>query len=121
MKVYKYRAFSKWAKNENLDELLLKEAINEIEQGLFDANLGGNLYKKRIRRTGRGKSGGYRTFIAFKQGDKAIFLFGFAKNVQENITGKELEVLQNLGRNYFLLPMNKIHEAVKIGELIEVL
>ena len=121
MKVYKHQIFAKWVKKEQIDDLSLKEAINEIEQGLFDANLGGNLYKKRVRRAGHGKSGGYRTFIALKRGDKAIFVYGFSKNERENITGKELEILQNLGRNYFFLPMNKIHEAVKIGELIEVL
>lgn len=120
MKVYKNRLFTKWAKTENINDKALKTAIEEIEQGLFDAKLGGNIYKKRVPRKGEGKRGGYRTFLAFKSGDKAIFIFGFAKNERENITGKEEEGLKELCRYYFLLSDVKISEAVKEGELTEV-
>ena len=100
MKIYKHRIFAKWAKAEKIDSLTLKKAISEIEQGLFDANLGGNLYKKRIARKGQGKSGGYRSIVAFKKDDKAVFIIGFAKSERENLTDKELEALKKLGNDY---------------------
>ena len=120
MKIYKNRIFTNWAKDERINDATLKTAIDEIEQGLFDAKLSGNLYKKRVPRKGEGKRAGYRTFIAFKSGDKAIFVFGFPKSERENITGKEREGLQELGQYYLLLSDFEISKAIKAGELIEV-
>jgi hypothetical protein len=34
-----------------------------MTEGLFDADLGGGLFKKRIARQGQGKSGGFRTLV----------------------------------------------------------
>jgi hypothetical protein len=53
--------------------------------GLYDAELGGGLFKKRIARPGQGKRGGYRTLIASNKGDKWFFVFGFPKNERSNI------------------------------------
>ena len=50
-----------------------------IESGLVDARLGGFLVKKRIAGFGRGKSGGYRTIIAHRQGDRVVFVHGFPR------------------------------------------
>jgi hypothetical protein len=41
---------------------------------LVDARLGGFLIKKRVAGFGRGKSGGYRTIVAYRQGDRVVFL-----------------------------------------------
>jgi hypothetical protein len=46
----------------------------EMNQGLYDARLGGSVFKKRIPLDGRGKRGGARTILAFK---KMIGLFIF--------------------------------------------
>jgi hypothetical protein len=32
-----------------------------------------------------GKSGGYRSIILFRRGERAFFVYGFAKNDQDNI------------------------------------
>ena len=32
------------------------------------------------RAEGQGRSGGYRTMIAFNQNDRSFFMYGFAKN-----------------------------------------
>lgn len=45
--------------------------------GRYDANLGSNIYEKRIRFKGQGKSGSGRTIICFKINDRAIFIHGF--------------------------------------------
>jgi hypothetical protein len=49
-----------------------------MTEGLYEADLGGGLVKKRVARTGQGKSGGFRTLVATNRGDLWIFVFGFA-------------------------------------------
>lgn len=43
------KQFAKWASKQNLRENELADAISEVQDGNVDANLGGCLYKKRIR------------------------------------------------------------------------
>lgn len=85
MHVFKHRSFHQWAKSEGLEDAMLKNAIQEMENGLYEANLGSGLYKKRVAMAGKGKRGGYRTLIAFKGNDKAFFIYGFAKNVRADV------------------------------------
>jgi hypothetical protein len=47
MTIYKTRWFARWARKEGLGDKLLCEAVEEMSEGLFEANLGGNLFKKR--------------------------------------------------------------------------
>jgi len=82
--------FSKWASKQNIPASELFTALTEIQGGKFEANLGGNVYKKRIRFDGQGKSGSGRTIICYKKGDIAIFVHGFAKNEKSNLSKKEL-------------------------------
>ena len=91
MRIFKHKAFIRWATDEGLTDKPLKEAVLEMEQGLYEANLGSGLYKKRIAMpgSGKGKSSGYRTLVACKLHDKAFFLYGFAKSERDNITDSE--------------------------------
>ena len=73
----------------------LREAVQRAESGLIDADLGGGVIKQRVARAGKGKSGGYRTLILFRQGDRAIFAFGFAKSAQANISRADLALLKD--------------------------
>lgn len=120
MQIYKHRLFAKWAKKERISDSILKQAIVEMEDGLFEANLGSGLYKKRIARSGQGKSSSYRTLIAFKQDDKAVFILGFAKNDQENIDCKILESLKKSAYDYLLATPAAMSNAVRNGKLTEV-
>ena len=120
MYIFKTKAFSKWAEDEGLSDELLKLAVNEIEQGLVDAKLGGNLYKKRIATSSKGKSGGFRTLLAFKMDETAFFLYGFTKRQRANVSGKELKALKLLAREMFGLNDYQLKLAVDVGELIEV-
>jgi len=47
--------------------------------------LGGGLIKQRTARPDQGKSGGYRTMIAYRRGDRAVFLFDFARSERANL------------------------------------
>ena len=64
-------------------------AVDEMERGLIDADLGGGVYKKRIALPDRGKSGSTKTLIATNQEELWIFLTGFEKN-ERSSTQKEL-------------------------------
>lgn len=63
--------------------------VEEIKQGLFDGDLGGGLFKKRIPKQGTGKRSGYRTLLATKNQCKYFFVYGFSKNERENIDETE--------------------------------
>lgn len=120
MKIYKHRRFQQWLKLENLTDEALRDAVIEIDHGLNNGNLGGGLYKKRIAMPGKGKQGGYRTLLAFKQGEKAFFVYGFAKNVMDNINEKEREVYKSLAKELLSLNEKALENMIKIGSLIEV-
>ena len=116
----KTRLFSRWAEKEGLTDDSLQTAVRELENGLVDADLGGHVYKKRVRLSGRGKRGGARTLIAFRLEQKAFFLYGFAKNARANISDKELKALRLLAVELLGYTDVALTKAVKAGELIEV-
>jgi len=47
MHIFKTRLFAKWAHKENVSDASLFQAIQEMERGIIDADLGGYVYKKR--------------------------------------------------------------------------
>ena len=120
MEIYKITAFDEWAKEYNVSDGTLLDAIREMNNGLYDANLGGNVYKKRVPLNNNGKSGGARTIIAFKVNDKAFFIYSFAKNKQDNINEKDLKALKKSAKIYLGLTDKEIIKAVNIGNLIKV-
>ena len=96
------------------------EAVNRAESGLIDADLGGGLIKQRIARSGGGRSGGFRTLIAFRAKDRAIFLYGFAKNERENVGSDDLEDLKNTALVFLAFCKADLARAVSSGELKEI-
>lgn len=91
-RILKTRVFCRWMRKTELDDGLLREAIEEMVRGLVNADLGGSVYKKRIALPGRGKSGSTRTLIATNKATRWIFLYGFEKNEKDNIAQNELAV-----------------------------
>src|SRR3546814_6114326 len=81
--------FERFARKERLTDSGLRDAVQRAESGLVDADLGGGVIKQRVARPGKGKSGGYRTLILFRKGDRAIFAFGFAKSAPANRRSEE--------------------------------
>jgi hypothetical protein len=94
LRSFKSKEFAKWQRKEQLPEETLLTGVQEIRNGLIDANLGGYLIKKRLPKQGQGKSGGYRTLLAYKKGDNLFFIHGFGKNEKDNITRQEKEALK---------------------------
>ena len=78
--ILKRKDFARWQAGEKLPDAALCKAVQEMESGLIDADLGGFLYKKRVARSGGGKSGGYRTLLSARIGSRYVFLHGFPKS-----------------------------------------
>ena len=120
MRIFKTKWFHRWARREQLTDKALKNTVEDMMRGLVGANLGGYVYKQRIRLQGRGKSGGLRTLIAFKGFDKAFFIYGFAKNKQANVADDELKILRVLAVKLLEYKADDLQRMVVAGELIEV-
>jgi len=120
MYILKTKPFQKWVKDAGVTDEDLADAVEEMENGLYEASLGGGIYKKRIALAGRGKRGGARTIVAFKMGEKAFFVHGFAKNEKGNISDQEKEELKEYAKLLFALGSKEIAHAINTGKLIEV-
>ena len=95
MRIFKTKALARFTKGEAISDESLVAAIETAKRGLIDADLGGGLIQQRVARPGQGKRGGFRMLIAFRP-DRAIFLFGFAKNERDNIDDKQLTTLREI-------------------------
>ena len=120
MAIYKTRWFDRWARKQGLTTSSLCDAVTEMTKGLLDADLGGNLFKKRIARPGQGKSGGFRTLVATNKGSRWVFVFGFPKNERSNIDKDEEEALKTLAAHLLSLTAQALGKAEREGQLIEV-
>ena len=114
------KRFFKWASNEKIPEEELGTALADLQGGNCEANLGGCLYKKRIRFEGQGKSGSGRTIICYKKEDRAIFIHGFAKNEKSNVSKQEINAFKELAKVLLGLSETDIAIAIKNGDFIEV-
>jgi hypothetical protein len=55
MAVYKTRWFDRWARKQGLSTPSLCSAVDEMTAGLYEADLGAGLLKKRVARPGPGE------------------------------------------------------------------
>lgn len=120
MLILKRKDFARWQIDEKLPDAALCRAVQEMERGLIDADLGGHLYKKRVARPGRGKSGGYRTLLSARVGQRYVFLHGFSKNDKADITLDEKRALQFAGKVFLDLTESGMVMALLAGVLLEV-
>lgn len=120
MRIYKMKVFDRWLKKTELTDADLIQAVNEMNNGLIDADLGEQVFKKRIALPGRGKRSGVRTLVASKIQDQWFFLYGFAKNERDNISDQELRVLQAIASSWLEQEQHLLQRAIESGELKEV-
>lgn len=57
-RLFSTRHFKRWMRKTELTDCLLCGVVEEMVQGLIDADLGGGVVKKRVGFAGRGKRGG---------------------------------------------------------------
>lgn len=119
-RVFKTRHFNRWMRKTELSDRALCAAVDEMAQGLIDADLGGGVVKKRIGLAGRGKRGGARTLVATNRGNRWFFVYGFEKNDRANIADDELEALQDIASQLLARSGQQLNEAVQDGSLQEI-
>ena len=120
MRIFMTKWMARFARKSRIDAALLIEAIERAEKGLIDADLGGGVIKQRVGRPGRGRSGGYRTLIAIRLGDRAIFLYAFAKKDRDNISPEMLWKLKEFAQDWLPAHEKMIEAALCAGELEEI-
>ena len=122
MKIYKHRLFTRWAKTQDICNYQLKNIVKDLQDEIFEGNLGGGLYKKRLAPTKskRGKRSGYRYIIAFKKNDRAFFIYGYAKNKLANISNIEKSIYKKLAKYLLNADQKVIDKMIEDKSLIEV-
>lgn len=118
-RIFKTSWFTRFAKKNGITQQTLLQTVAELEAGLFDADLGGGVFKKRIARSGEGKSGGFRSFVCFLHGERAFFVYGFRKSARQNINQAELAELKKLAGILFALDDKNLELAINSGKLVE--
>ena len=121
MRVFKGRKFSRWASGEGISDEDLCKAAQEAFTGRAEADLGGYLFKKRVARTGGGKSGGYRTILGFRKGnsDRIFFLHGFPKSARPNISAREKIALATVAAPLIGATDKQIEQLASKGSIAE--
>ena len=105
--------FKKWSKKANLSNQNMLKAIGNLKNCLSTAELGGNLYKIRVKASNRGKSASFRIIVVYKKEDRVIFLYGFAKNEKANINKSELQYLKKLGNDLLSLNFEQLQRSIE--------
>ena len=121
MRIFKTKAFARFARKARLADRTLVEAVDRAGRGLIDADLGGGVIKQRIARPSGGKSGGFRTIIVFRVGSRAFFVHGFAKSEQDNIRDDELTAFKMLAARLLAFDEAALAQAMAAGVVMEVI
>lgn len=114
MRIFKNRWFVRFARKERISDALLCAAVREAEAGHVDADYGGGVIKQRIAREGAGKSGGYRTVILYRRGDKAFFVYGFSKSEMETIKDSEEVAFKKLADLMFSKTELELNQTLNV-------
>jgi hypothetical protein len=91
-----------------------------MAQGLIDADLGGDVMKKRVALPGQGKRGGARTIVATRVERHWFFLYGFNKNERTNIDQSELKVFQEIAKELLGFDDQQLGNALDAGQIVEI-
>jgi hypothetical protein len=75
LRIFKTKTFKKQRKDTALEDRHIIHACIKMKNGLVNADYGSHLYKKRIALPGSGKSGGYRSIISAKIGERFFFIY----------------------------------------------
>lgn len=119
-RVFKTKTFDRWAKKVLSDEVLCK-AAREIEQGIYEADLGSGVCKKRVAIAGMGKSGGTRTLVAKQHIAAIFFLLGRQKSSPgTDFSDDAVEAAKIIGASLQNQPLTKIYEMTATGSLKEI-
>ncbi len=120
MRLFKTKPFARFADHEGIEDADLCDAVRRAKQGLTDADLGGGVIKQRTARKGQGRSGGFRSIILFRRGEKAFFVYGFAKSDRDNIRQHELKAFRKLAEVMLGYDDKALQAAIKNETITEI-
>ena len=119
-RVFKTKTFARWARKLLSDDLLCAAAL-DIEQGRYEADLGGGVCKKRIAIPGQGKSGATRTLVAKQHPSAIIFLVGREKSAPgADFPDALVEAVKVAAGNLHRQSIEKLDEMKISGEFKEI-
>ena len=113
-RVFKTAWFAKHASKVGISNSELCQAIQEMNKGLWDANLGGNVFKKRLNENR------HRSIVLSKTDTYWFFTFLFAKADQENISKDELNGFKKLAKDFGQLSDTEISAMLTNDSLEEI-
>jgi hypothetical protein len=118
--VFKLKTFGRWARKLVTDEALCL-AAREIEQGIFEADLGGGVCKKRVAIAGKGKSGSTRTLVAKKHERAIFFLVGREKSEPgSDFSDKVIDAAKLVAKGLEHASAAQLAEMVDAGTIEEI-
>ncbi len=120
MRTFKTKPFARFAHREGIADEALCDAVERAARGLVDADLGGGIIKQRIARRGQGRSGGFRTIVVFRRGERAFFVHGFAKSDRDNLRRREFGALRALAEEMLGLDGPRLEAMLTNGTISEV-
>jgi len=120
VRIFKSKRFARFARKERIGDARLYSAVTDAERGLIDADYGGGVIKQRIARPNEGKSGGYRSIILFRRGERAFFVFGFAKSDHANIDESDERDFKELAGKLLTASDENLKKLLELGEFVEV-
>jgi hypothetical protein len=120
VRIFKNTWFTRFVEKEGITNGELRELVNQLETGQADANLGGDVYKVRLARSGEGKSGGYRVIVFFRSEERTFFVYGFAKSVRDNIDQGELKAFKEDAKYQLALTDLQIETWLRRRDLVEI-
>jgi hypothetical protein len=120
MRIFKTKRFDRLADKAGFTDTDLTIAATEVNRGEHEADLGGGVFKKRIARSGAGKSGGYRVILFFRKDERLFFSYVFAKSSRGNIEEDELREFKRVAKKSLELTEKEIDAQLKAGKLKEI-
>ncbi len=116
---------AKLLRKERLSDVALCEPAREVVAGTLgagEADLGGGLFKKRLARPGGGKSGGFRTIVAYRppRTDRVLVAYAFAKNAASTLTPQGHEALSKTAQAFMAANDEQLAELLASGDVNEV-
>jgi hypothetical protein len=112
-RIFKTSWFSKAARKAGIKDDELCTAILQVQRGQAD-DLGGGVYKKRLRKNQ------YRSLILSRTQTFWVFEYLFAKQDRANIDDDELAAFRNLAKAYMLLTGRQIGRLLQNQDWTEI-
>lgn len=120
VRIFRNAWFGRFARKERIADAALLDAVRRAQRGQIDADLGGGVIKQRVARPGQGRSGGYRTIVLYRRGQRAFFVFGFAKSDRGNIEDDEEEQFRRMAGHVLALSDAHLAALVEAGQFVEI-